>query len=219
MKCLNCNKDLTGRQTKYCCNQCQTDYQYKEYISLWKANQVDGLSGQFGISKYLKRYFLEKANYQCELCGWGETNPFTQKKPLELHHKDGNYKNNSEDNLILLCPNCHSLTDSYRGGNIGNSTREGREKYASRKNYCIDCGIEINSTSTRCHSCENKTRIQEKPVSREDLKALIRKLPFTQIGILYKVSDNTIRKWCDYYNLPRSRKEIQKISDEKWENI
>ncbi len=37
--------------------------------------------------------------------------------PLELHHKDGDNTNNELDNLELLCPNCHALTDNYRGRN------------------------------------------------------------------------------------------------------
>lgn len=36
---------------------------------------------------------------------------------LEIHHKDGNHNNNSLDNLQLLCPNCHSYTENYRGKN------------------------------------------------------------------------------------------------------
>ena len=38
--------------------------------------------------------------------------------PLELHHIDGNHDNNLDENLELLCPNCHALTDNYRGRNI-----------------------------------------------------------------------------------------------------
>ena len=41
------------------------------------------------------------------------------KIPLELHHKDGNRYNNELDNLEILCPNCHSLTDSNSGKNKG----------------------------------------------------------------------------------------------------
>jgi len=37
--------------------------------------------------------------------------------PLELHHIDGNRDNNVLENYQLLCPNCHALTDSYRGRN------------------------------------------------------------------------------------------------------
>ena len=39
--------------------------------------------------------------------------------PLEVHHINGNNKDNDPLNLMLLCPNCHALTDSYRGKNIG----------------------------------------------------------------------------------------------------
>ena len=39
---------------------------------------------------------------------------------MELHHIDGNKYNNSLDNLILLCPNCHAQTDNYRAKNIKN---------------------------------------------------------------------------------------------------
>ena len=219
MKCLNCGKELTGRQTKYCSNQCQKEYQYKEYIELWKAGKENGMRGQFDTSKHIKRYLIQRANGKCERCGWGEINPYTQKIPLELHHKDGNYRNNAEDNLELLCPNCHSLTDTYRGGNTGKSTREGREKYVARKNYCVDCGIEIKSTSTRCHSCESKHRITDKPVTREELKTLIRTTPFTKIASQFGISDNAIRKWCDSYNLPRKVTDIKKYSDIEWEKI
>jgi hypothetical protein len=39
--------------------------------------------------------------------------------PLELDHIDGDRMNNRIENLRLLCPNCHALTDTYCGRNIG----------------------------------------------------------------------------------------------------
>ena len=53
---------------------------------------------------------------KCERCGLKEWQGFGI--PLELHHKDGNKKNNDLSNLEILCPNCHALTDTYRGKNI-----------------------------------------------------------------------------------------------------
>ena len=50
---------------------------------------------------------------QCEHCG--KTEWLGLPIPLELHHKDGDRTNNSLQNIELLCPNCHSLTDNYRG--------------------------------------------------------------------------------------------------------
>ena len=98
-------------------------------------------------------------------------------------------------------------------------------KYDSRrekkKQYCQDCGIEVSKTSVRCLKCENERRRKEniKPVTREELKKKIRKQTFTSIGQEFGVSDNTIRKWCDKYNLPRKVSEIKKYSDEDWLNI
>ncbi len=218
MKCLNCNKELTNRQKKYCCNQCQIEYQSKQKIQSWLDGDFDGISGEYGLSKTIRSYLLEKNNYKCEKCGWGEINPFTGLIPLEIHHKDGNYKNNLEENLQVLCPNCHSLTENFKGANKNNG-RNGREIYPNRKKYCIDCGKEIANTSIRCRECEMKKRITIKPVTREELKQLIRTTPFTKIGEKYNVSDNAIRKWCIQYNLPTKKTEIKKYSNEEWEKI
>lgn len=70
-------------------------------------------------------------------------------------------------------------------------------------------------------SKEQKTKLSmiqrtvERP-SRELLKELIRTKSFIEIGKMYGVSDNSIRKWCDFENLPRKKTEINKISDEDW---
>lgn len=58
------------------------------------------------------------ATERCALCGTGRTwrdRPL----PLEVDHVDGNWRNNQPQNLRLLCPNCHSTTDTYRGRGKG----------------------------------------------------------------------------------------------------
>ena len=35
--------------------------------------------------------------------------------PLEIHHRNGDRRDNSLPNIELLCPNCHALTGNYRG--------------------------------------------------------------------------------------------------------
>ena len=77
---------------------------------------------------YIRRYLFKKYNNKCSKCGWGEINPFSKTIPLEIEHIDGNYANNLESNLILLCPNCHSLTSTYKGANRGRGRKE-RSKY------------------------------------------------------------------------------------------
>lgn len=129
MKCINCNKE-TKRNNKYCSNNCQKEFEYKKYIENWKNKKVDGLRGEYQISMYIKTYLFRKFDNKCARCGWGEVNPYTNKIPLEVEHIDGNYKNNDENNLILLCPNCHALTSTYKGANL-NKGRKSRKKYSN----------------------------------------------------------------------------------------
>jgi len=128
MNCLFCNKPL-NKKGKYCNNICQANDRYQKYISDWKNGKVNGLKGKYQILNYIRKYLMIKYNHKCTRCGWNEINPFTKIIPLEIEHLDGNYTNNKEDNLILLCPNCHSLTSTYKGANRGNG-RKDRKKYS-----------------------------------------------------------------------------------------
>lgn len=115
--CLNCGKEIQN-QRKYCSISCQHEYNYKSYINDWKSGKTSGTISD-GPSNIIKNYIRKKYNYKCCKCGWGEINPTTGKSPLEIHHKDGDYTNNDENNLELLCPNCHSLTPTYKALNSG----------------------------------------------------------------------------------------------------
>ncbi len=128
MNCLYCNKPLKDNN-KYCNNICQANYRYRDYISKWKSGKVNGLKGKYQISNHIRKYLMIKYKHKCSRCGWSKVNPYTKVIPLEIEHLDGNYLNNNEDNLALLCPNCHSLTPTYKGANKGNG-RKDRKKYS-----------------------------------------------------------------------------------------
>ncbi len=127
--CLNCLTKLNDNKKKYCSNKCQKEFEYKRYIEAWKNGLVSGMRGKYQLSMHIRKYIFEKYNSKCSLCGWSKKNPYTNLIPLEIEHKDGNFENNLENNLILLCPNCHSLTSTYKGANI-NSGRKSRAKYS-----------------------------------------------------------------------------------------
>ena len=87
-----------------------------------------------------------------------------------------------------------------------------KERKKKSIRYCKECGKEITqySTTGMCADCQHKSsRIVDRP-SREELKEMIRTIPFTTIAKQYGVSDNAIRKWCKYYNLPYKVSEIKK---------
>ena len=156
---------------------------------------------------------------KCELCGVSEW--LNVKLPLELHHKDGDHFNNDLDNLQILCPNCHSIQEGNAGANTGRYTQERQIQFPKETKVCLDCGKKISPNAVRCKNCasiEKQKDICQRP-DREELKSLIRSMPFVQIGKKYGVSDNAIRKWCDFYNLPRKSTEIKKYTEQEWELI
>lgn len=68
---------------------------------------------------HLKRYLVGTRGEFCSLCGWNTKHPITHKVPLEIDHINGNAEDNQEDNLRLVCPNCHSLSSNFRNLNKG----------------------------------------------------------------------------------------------------
>lgn len=117
MLCKFCEKELNSKIKKFCDNKCQGDFQYRVYIESWLNGTVSGIRGNYFLSKHIRRYIFEIKFGKCEVCGWSKINQFTGKFPLEVHHKDGDSTNNNLDNLMLLCPNCHSLTENYKSLN------------------------------------------------------------------------------------------------------
>ncbi|MGW3951396.1 HNH endonuclease [Streptomyces sp. NPDC004752] len=66
-------------------------------------------------SSRLKRALLKHGiEERCAMCGMAPV-WLGEPLPLEVDHIDGDWRNNEIQNLRLLCPNCHSTTDSYRG--------------------------------------------------------------------------------------------------------
>jgi 5-methylcytosine-specific restriction endonuclease McrA len=130
--CLTCGEEFSyksSQQTgKYCSNKCQQEYQKNKVVKEWKNNSITGVKTGYRLKSAIRNYIFDKYNHQCSSCGWNKVNESTGKPPLEVDHIDGDCSNNNEENLRLLCPNCHSLTSNYKALNKGNGNRK-RLKY------------------------------------------------------------------------------------------
>lgn len=129
--CQHCGKEYRSANPKFCTHKCSTDNVAKkameQYTATWSAAPQSGLP---------KKYIIATKGYSCECCGISEWQG--KEIGLQLDHIDGNADNNHEDNLRLLCPNCHSQTDTFGAKNKGNG-RLYRREYR-KKNY-TDKGI------------------------------------------------------------------------------
>ena len=97
------------------------EYQYYCKIEQYLSGEWDGCvsyKGERILSTTIKRFIRKQHEGKCSECGiseWGG-----KLITLEIDHKDGDWQNNKPNNLRVLCPNCHSQTNSYRGKNKGN---------------------------------------------------------------------------------------------------
>lgn len=123
--CLNCGKEI--ERGKYCDNTCCFEHKAKQYIERWKNGEENGLKGKYGIITAVRNYIFEKNNNECEVCHQSFINQYTGKSVLQIHHIDGDCTNNKEENLQLLCPTCHAMTENF-GSRNKNATRIDKRK-------------------------------------------------------------------------------------------
>lgn len=145
-ECPKCGNDFDSYskwgEKKFCSRKCANSRTFSEESKKKKSEALKGRKSNFNIAdkeqwvrkiketalkKYLdtpfeqlgmenrRRRVFEEQNFCCNKCGINEW--FGQQISLELEHKDGNRLNNERTNLEGLCPNCHSLTDTWRGRN------------------------------------------------------------------------------------------------------
>jgi 5-methylcytosine-specific restriction endonuclease McrA len=75
--------------------------------------EINKISSRAGMrNRIIKENLIPHKCSECEISEWKG-----QKLSLHLDHIDGNAWNHELSNLRFLCPNCHSLTDTYTGKN------------------------------------------------------------------------------------------------------
>jgi hypothetical protein len=135
--CKNrCGNRCPALKRKYCSIQCHHQHDFKLRSKLLDL----GLYPVSMSTKFLRRYLVAKFGERCTRCGWSERHPKTKRVPIEVEHIDGNFENVDTDNLTLLCPNCHSLTQTYRALNRGS----GRAKRLGGRENPLRIGLPKN---------------------------------------------------------------------------
>jgi len=127
--CKSCNCSISKLSRTGYCVDCYTDFLRQSKIEAWLSGKWRG-GTDLSLSKIIRPYLIKEANYTCTRpgCGFNTPHPVDGESVLEINHIDGNGENHDPSNLEVICPNCHALTPSYRGRNVGN----GRNTYYLR---------------------------------------------------------------------------------------
>jgi len=130
--CVNCGKENKwgdSKVNKYCDNACHAQHRRKIILEDW-------LSGTYFNKKGVppevaKEWISEQQNHSCLLCGITDWNG--KSIVFQFDHIDGDPDHNTKENIRMLCPNCHSQTETY--GVKNKKSSESRRNVYRRENY------------------------------------------------------------------------------------
>ena len=115
----------------YCSNKCQGKDARDKVVDAWLSGSLSAVDASGQLRSSIKIWVKTRDSNKCVLCGWGSINPTSGKIPVEVDHIDGDHTNNVPTNLRTICPNCHSLTSTWK--NTGNSKVSPRGRSYRRK--------------------------------------------------------------------------------------
>jgi ribosomal protein L37E len=109
--CLNCYRKHGWKRDKIICKNCGKERYHKAFglcsschVKLHHYDKVKAHNYRKWHNIPLELY--RKITEKCILCEFDQI--------VELHHLDGDHKNNSETNLVGLCPNHHKMLHDER---------------------------------------------------------------------------------------------------------
>lgn len=160
--CNYCGKGILKKENIYCGSSCAAKvnnkgkcrnkaYFEKLYPSrekkFWKTRPPtefikDPLGGNH------KAILIQERGYRCESCKRRKW--LKREIVLELEHIDGDKSNCLRENLKLLCPNCHSLTPTWKGR---------KNKGVWKRRYSEETVLQVLSESKNMNQCLRKLNL------------------------------------------------------------
>lgn len=228
--CLACGKELSGRQTKYCCKECKN----KVLGNYYNRERSQTLQNEKRLER--KMFLLEKHDFKCSNCGYNK-NIFA----LDFHHINPDEKLFALDSRNLtsrkieeifleaekcqvLCSNCHRELHNPSGelSEVNEHLKDyskafikynKKDKKDKEENIwsCEKCGNTLVTDVKFCPICSAFNRRKTERPTKEELLELVINNSFLSIGRMYNVSDTAVKKWCRSYKIPSTKKELKEL--------
>lgn len=222
MKYSTLKSNLTKLKIDIKTNQNRKGLEHKECrVSCIEYLKKPNVQGRIVLKKMIEEGIKE---YRCEKCKREEYEG--EKIPLELHHINGNHYDNRLENLMLVCPNCHSILHREMLNQKKNTNKTkicGSKIIETRICENPKCKKEFETQKRKQRFCSQecyKSFEREHIPPKENLLDLFKETKsFVGVGKGFSVSDNTVKKWFKHYGLPNSSLQLRRYVEEYYADM
>lgn len=166
------------------------------------------------ICAFNRKWNSHLLEYACQVCGYDKHVELAHIKPVSAFDNSETLGTiNSENNLLVLCPNHHwefdkqnlSLLEIPQRTLCSKKRTIAKKKFIktkSEKTKTCGCGSPMNGGAVKCRKCWRISRRDTWP-SKEELQRRVWETPCLQLAKEYGVLDCSINIWCRAYGISK----------------